>query len=306
MKKTLLLFVGIASGLLPTSQTVRGGELKVVHSIDLPAIFAGSFGRDLAWDGEHLWTAIQATLPPDIFMSTTVEIDPADGSVVSRTSDGSSSGDTARGHRGYAWDGTHVWATTVRFGTPGNDVLRVVASELPSAEWASSRPLPYSPDARTEGAAWGGGYFWFSDSKHDLIMRTGTPIFQDPHSVPLYVWDSFPSPGSEPLGLAWDGESLWNVDGSDNMIYQMDASGNVLEVWSSPATSPRGLTFDGQHLWLLDNGTQKIYQLAVPEPSSLWLLLSATALLALFRPKALVAKRRHDCARPEALPFQCT
>ena len=43
------------------------------------------------------------------------------------------------------------------------------------------------------------------DSRHDRLLPC------DPQDMSLV--NSFPSPGSIPLGLAWDGGSLFSVDG---------------------------------------------------------------------------------------------
>jgi len=36
------------------------------------------------------------------------------------------------------------------------------------------------------------------------------------------IVDSFPSPGSEPRGLAWDGEYLWCSDAGIDSVYKLD------------------------------------------------------------------------------------
>ena len=285
MRKIILAVLSTClAGLTSVDNTAPAGTLRVVHQIGFPTVYSGQLGVDLAWDGEHLWTAFRGTMPPDTFKAATAEFDPADGSIVSTIpSDPATSSliprfDPSLYRRAFTWDGAYLWGTGIAAGRGGNDMLGVVASDLPSTEWPSGRTLPYSPEAHTQGAAWDGDYFWFSDREHDVIMRVATtPLFAPPHSGPLLVLDLYSFPGSEPLGLAWDGSSLWCVDGSDGLIYQMDRSGNLLETWSSPATDPFGLTFDGEYLWLLDNGTKQIFQLAVPEPSTLAFLGVAAA-----------------------------
>ncbi|KPJ66312.1 hypothetical protein AMJ44_08535, partial [candidate division WOR-1 bacterium DG_54_3] len=38
------------------------------------------------------------------------------------------------------------------------------------------------------------------------------------------IVDSFPSPASEPRGLAWDGEYLWCADAGTDSVYKLDTS----------------------------------------------------------------------------------
>lgn len=75
------------------------------------------------------------------------------------------------------------------------------------------------------------------------------------------VLDSFACPGTYPRGLAFDGTFLWNADSSQNRIYKLDLSGNVMDSFASPGTDPSGLVFDGIYLWNSDYTTDRIYQL---------------------------------------------
>lgn len=72
----------------------------------------------------------------------------------------------------------------------------------------------------------------------------------------------FPSPGSSPTDLAWDGTHLWLADGGTDTIYKLDASnGSVLSSFTSPGSDPRGLVWNGTHLWHSDNATRELYKL---------------------------------------------
>ena len=72
----------------------------------------------------------------------------------------------------------------------------------------------------------------------------------------------FPSPGSSPGGLAWDGTHLWVADDAADTVYQLDsADGRVLASFKSPGAEPRGMVWDGRNLWHADNATRRIYKL---------------------------------------------
>jgi hypothetical protein len=77
---------------------------------------------------------------------------------------------------------------------------------------------------------------------------------------------SYPSPGLDPSGLAFDGTSLWSADASDAKIYKLNLSGDTLATFDAPGSQPRGLAFDGNHLWNVnrDFGQDTIYQLEIP------------------------------------------
>ena len=42
------------------------------------------------------------------------------------------------------------------------------------------------------------------------------------------ILDSFPSPGSFPNDLAWDGQFLWVLDNGTDLLYQYDVNGTTL------------------------------------------------------------------------------
>ena len=72
----------------------------------------------------------------------------------------------------------------------------------------------------------------------------------------------FPSPGSNPSGLGWDGTHLWLADDGTNTIYKLDPTdGRVLSSFKSPDFHPRGVVWDGTHLWHADNATRQLYRL---------------------------------------------
>ena len=67
------------------------------------------------------------------------------------------------------------------------------------------------------------------------------------------IIDSFPSPGSEPRGLAWDGEYLWCADAGTDSVYKLDISdGNVMSSFPfSIESSYGGITWsDDNNIWI--------------------------------------------------------
>ena len=77
----------------------------------------------------------------------------------------------------------------------------------------------------------------------------------------LDIVSSFDAPGTFPLGLAFDGTYLWNVDPGKDKIYQLDTSGNLISSFDTPGQWCFGLAFDGTSLWTSDFIDQEVYQL---------------------------------------------
>ena len=68
------------------------------------------------------------------------------------------------------------------------------------------------------------------------------------------VVDSFPAPGSQTRGLAWDGSFLWNADAGDT-VYQLDpSSGAVISsFYFSIDSAFGGITWGSDDkLWLAE------------------------------------------------------
>lgn len=104
-------------------------------------------------------------------------------------------------------------------------------------------------------------------------------LAQQPKFFQPVIVQSFDSPYSNPEGLAWDGQYLWNSDSNEalmqnvgrfsrNQIYQLDPSdGHVVRSFDPPGIGSgtgyysSGLTWDGQYLWYTARHYEKIYRL---------------------------------------------
>jgi hypothetical protein len=77
--------------------------------------------------------------------------------------------------------------------------------------------------------------------------------------VPMHT---FATPGSNPSGLAYADELLWNSDVGTAMIYELDpATGDVLRDFGAPGPAPRDLAWDGLTLWCVDSDLEMIHQI---------------------------------------------
>ena len=76
------------------------------------------------------------------------------------------------------------------------------------------------------------------------------------------VISSFPTPGSCPTGLCYDGKYLWLADRKTDSLYQVDPqNGKIVFAIPSPGFRPDGLAWDGRNLWNLDLEENLIFQL---------------------------------------------
>lgn len=98
-----------------------------------------------------------------------------------------------------------------------------------------------SPDAAStnfQGLAIGQDQLWVaSRGTVDRIYR---------YDLNSQVWSGFfDSPGTNPRGLCFEDNFLWNVDSTDDLLYKLSpADGSILGSYQIPLTSyPRGLTF---------------------------------------------------------------
>ena len=76
------------------------------------------------------------------------------------------------------------------------------------------------------------------------------------------VVKEFDTPGSCPMGLAFDGKNLWLADRkADKLFYINPKNGKVLRSINSPAYWPMGLCWDGEALWNADWKEGKIFKI---------------------------------------------
>ncbi len=100
-------------------------------------------------------------------------------------------------------------------------------------------------------------------SKSFLTILLGLLFALPTLSFSQEVVTFFTAPGAEGTwGLTWDGEHLWSasVVTSDNAIYELDTSGNVLSSFHWDKDIVSGMAWDGAYLWLCENFTGNLYQ----------------------------------------------
>ncbi len=73
---------------------------------------------------------------------------------------------------------------------------------------------------------------------------------------------SFPTPGTCPTGMTFDGKNLWVLDHKSDSLYSINPdNGTVIRGLASPGYKSMGLTWDGENLWVLDGEENLIFQL---------------------------------------------
>lgn len=95
----------------------------------------------------------------------------------------------------------------------------------------------------------------------DLKMRSHQ------RSVGLPILQSVSVPGTNPTGLAWDGEYLWSSDGQTGVLYRHGVDFRVLETVRSLVPRPIGLAWSEGKLWVLgQKAGSSLFLLASLEP----------------------------------------
>lgn len=154
---------------------------------------------------------------------------------------------------GLVWDGAFLWATDCASPridkvdpATGAVVASIVVAGVNSDELAfDGQDLWISDHTRTEMPDMGG-----PPPKIYRISRANGAIlasFVPPGTNPA---------GAFPMGLGWDGHSLWNIDTYDKKIYRIDpADGSVLGSIPTPAPGSCGLTYVDGCLWVTSAST---------------------------------------------------
>jgi len=85
------------------------------------------------------------------------------------------------------------------------------------------------------------------------LITVGTDLKMRSHKweVGLPTLQIVPTEGSNPTGLAWDGQSLWSVDGESNLLYRYDAFFRIMESQKSVISNPVGLAWGEDGFWVV-------------------------------------------------------
>lgn len=104
-----------------------------------------------------------------------------------------------------------------------------------------------APASGTNGIAWDGRSLWVVDVGTDLIYQL------DP--IGGAIIRSFAAPQDTSRGIAWDPArgTLWTVESTSNLIYQISTSGRVIKTIPSPSTFDPGITHSGAYLYVVEN-----------------------------------------------------
>ncbi len=148
---------------------------------------------------------------------------------------------------GLGCDGTDLWLVNAADRTVYRSTLQGFVRDQ------FSLPLNFSSPA---GLAFDGKHLWVG---HYTYTH---PIYR--FDLSGNIVGSVPLP-ELPTGIAVDGETVWVVSDHTDTIYRIDPEGHLLNSFPSPGPQPYGLAFDGVNLWCGDLETGRIYQLPLTQ-----------------------------------------
>lgn len=227
MKKTRKLFVLIFSILFLQNLYSQSKEWSIMNTYSIPEGASG-----LAWDGTFLYFGIYGSNGSEIY-----QLDPSDGSYSLYFTG------PQEDAYGLTYDGINFWTTD----HPGSSSDPAIAIQMDAS--GSTVSQFNLPTHYMSGIAYDDGNFWVSayyspDGQIYKVDNTGTTIkeFAAPDNQP---WDL--SMGDSCLWMAdyW-GDAIYQIDTLD---------GSLMNSYPSEGTDPAGVVFDGTFLWYCDNGS---------------------------------------------------
>jgi hypothetical protein len=196
----------------------------VVSSYEIPGKASG-----LAWDGTWLYYGIYGSDGDHMY-----KVDPSTGEATLLFV----SPDVEDAF-GLTWDGSHLWT---------------IVQPSSSSQVASATKLSEDGTALETIAL--EGHYMSGITWDDDILWTGE-YYPDPSTIYKstaggMLLDQFTAPANQPWDICMQDDNLWIVDYNENMIYQVDDSGNVLFSNPSENDKPSGIVWDGAFLWYVD------------------------------------------------------
>lgn len=161
--------------------------------------------------------------------------------------------------QGMTWDGQSLWCSEILLGKI-HQVDPAFGTVIKTFD---------APGTMVEGLAWDGTYLWAMENGNGPTQPSALYKL-DPEDGS--VIESFDNPFGVWLhGITFDGEYLWMVDFSENLIYRVNPNtGDVVHTISTPGDGSVGLTWDGNHLWTDDIETGKLYCLSPTDGAVLY------------------------------------
>ena len=233
-------FIMIILFVLSFNILAQKGNYEIINIIPSPTPDT----RDLAYDGEYLWTG--ASLSNLLF-----KLSPVDGSIIKTIPT------TIVKPYGLTFDGTYLWAAD-----NVNKIIQQIDTSDGTVIKTFSTPA-YIGESYPYGLAWDGTNLWHNDTKGPNINTSGDSTFYIDTNGDILA--AYSAKGGYPTGLAFDGEFLWSSDNELNVINKIRVSDfNIVETIDAPGGNyPNGLTWDGQYLWVGNNDSDSLYQLDV-------------------------------------------
>jgi hypothetical protein len=196
----------------------------VVSSYEVPGKASG-----LAWDGTWLYYGIYGSDGDHMY-----KVDPSTGvaTLLFVSPD-------VEDAFGLTWDGSYLWT---------------IVQPSSSSQVASATKL--SEDGTAIETIALEGHYMSGIAWDDDILWTGE-YYPDPSTIYKstaggMLLDQFTAPANQPWDICMHDDNLWIVDYNENMIYQVDESGNVLFSTPSESAKPAGVVWDGTYLWYVD------------------------------------------------------
>ena len=214
---------------------LQSQTLLNVYELPNDAYFNSAYG--LASDSASLWISSGSSTASNA------------GAIVQFDLNGNQLGSIATGQgssQGLAWTGSHFWY--FRRGTSTTSAFVKIAPDGSVLE-----TIP-TGTAFIGGLCWDGSGLWYS-----LYYPNSEAALYKLDVVSRTVVDTIPTIGSQPQGIAYDGQLFYYAmddnDGDPENIYIYDpAIGDtvgVIPITDPISTRPRGLAWDGQFLWLI-------------------------------------------------------
>ena len=88
------------------------------------------------------------------------------------------------------------------------------------------------------------------------------PFDPEAGEVVFEVINTIPTPALIPLGLAWDGSTIWNVDGYNETLYSLNRlNGSQVRSLTSVLQVTSGIAYDGHDLWVCSEAVVEVYKI---------------------------------------------
>ena len=150
-----------------------------------------------------------------------------------------------------------------------NGIRQILEIDRYTGELLCTHELTWSSNSYPTGVEIVNGQIWYNDPRGPYASSSTDDVTVK-YNCGTDSCQAFSIDADYPSALAYDGNSLWIVDNSSQLIHKVNKLNFASEktIHAPGGQYPNGLAFDGQYMWISNNDSDTIYKIDLGNTST--------------------------------------